>query len=126
MKNNQYSHPCPHGCGANLDPGERCNCQDVLPANESKKPDRPIKEFKETKPNKEPVMDSLILGIDMAADEDVPVISVARFDGAKLVFVKCLVGDDARRIYKELTDPAPLKSLEPKDRKSTFIKEDLQ
>ena len=28
-KRNLYYHPCPY-CGANLDPGERCECRDTL------------------------------------------------------------------------------------------------
>lgn len=119
-----YGKKCPE-CGAMLDPGEICDCQDSRPprmtANDVKvkKADLQIKNDV-----KAPVTDSLILGVDMAADEDVPVISVARFNGSALVFVKCLVGDDARRIYKELTDSTAIKVLEPKPQKSTFEKED--
>lgn len=28
MRNNRYYHTCPC-CGANLDPGERCDCKDT-------------------------------------------------------------------------------------------------
>ena len=52
--------------------------------------------------NKLEVSDSIMLGVDITKDGGA-VISVARHDGTKMIYIKTIVGLDARYLYDKLT-----------------------
>jgi hypothetical protein len=80
-----YYHVCPN-CQANLDPGERCDCNTI----------------------KQPLSDRLIVAFDSAQNGDCACITIVRM-GMKGNYevLNSFYDDEAREIYSKLITQAP-------------------
>lgn len=88
-------------CGGNFDLGEKCDCEPPLVKSG---------EVNRTIINKEiPVFGAaselLVLGVDMSEDtfDDIPCISVMRYNMDSMELVNVIFGEEARKIYEEVT-----------------------
>ncbi len=79
-----YYHTCPI-CGANLDPGERCDCKEV----------------------RQPISDQGIFAFDMAQNGDCPVLTIGRHTGNRIEILNCYYNDEATEMYNKLVTQAP-------------------
>lgn len=81
-----YYHTCPD-CGANLDPGEHCDCRSI------KQPKHRAGCF--------------IIGFDLAQDDDCVGLTVGRKMDGKLEILNSYQDDEAREMYNKLVTRAP-------------------
>lgn len=79
-----YYHVCPD-CQANLDPGERCDCNTI----------------------KKPLSDCLIVTFDSAQNGDCPCITIGRRTGDKHEILNCYYGKEATEMYSRLVTQTP-------------------
>jgi len=75
-------HTCPK-CGANLDPGEQCDCEKI---------------------NSYPSQDRLIIGFDNASNGDKTCLMTSRISQNRVVILSCYYDDEAREMYSKLTE----------------------
>ena len=82
----EFYHTCPD-CGANLDPGEHCDCEKI---------------------NKYPSQDRLIIGFDNARNGDTPVLIVSRITTEnKVNILNCYYDEEAMDMYDKIVTQAP-------------------
>jgi hypothetical protein len=91
-----YSRECPD-CGANLDPGERCDCQGSISiVQDGNVISQPVKH----------TSDCLILGVDTGNISDISMISVARYNGNSYDLLREITGQEAEQLYDFLIGKA--------------------
>jgi len=92
-----YYKPCPD-CGANLDPGERCDCKEdphIMYTEHSTCDCTKIRAMK--------VSEALTIGIDISNGTDISCISVGRRTGDEVEIINVFVGEEAEWMYNKLT-----------------------
>lgn len=76
-------------CGANLDPGEHCDCREAK------------------EPIKQPVSDLLTIAFDNAQNEYCPVLTIGRRIGNQIQIIKSYYNSEAMEMYSKLVTQAP-------------------
>jgi len=98
---------CPD-CGANLDPGERCDCRDIL-TNQSAcvvcgkyvPEGRQVCSICELK-LKPGIEDRLTIGVDISNGRDISGVCVARHKNGICTIINQFFGEEAEELYKKL------------------------
>ena len=81
----EFYHTCPD-CGANLDPGEHCDCEKI---------------------NKYPSQDRLIIGFDNSIEGDHTCFTVGRIRDGQINILNTYYDDEANEMYSKLITQAP-------------------
>ena len=97
-----YFHSCPD-CGANLDPGEKCDCGGpVSNAQEALGVVSPSDYYFQKERSRD-ISETLLVGYDSSNGVDVSALSITRWSGGKMMHIKTLLGKEAEDMYDQLT-----------------------